>query len=424
MRGKLALLGVLLFAPVMNSGHAQVCSNSSVGLPPINDLGTDFYRTRQGGLYPLGQNTRPADHNNAGLSIAQTTVPLDTNGLPDNVNGKVVLISIGMSNAKEEFGAFQTLVDSITEKSPYLVVVNGAQGGKDIDHILNPLDSFWIDMHDSLAMFGVTAKQVQAFWFKEAEQYPQDGNDTSFFGYVPLLTDKFRQAMHIARSYFPNGRLCYLSSRIYAGYATDRLNPEPFAWYSGWTVKDLVAEQIAGDTSLTYADDNPRSPWLSWGPYLWADGLTPRSDSLTWVCPDDYKDDGDHPSIVGREKVANMILDFFMNDETTIPWFIDGITLDVNRPHGDGLPVSFRVRSYPNPFNPSTNIQFELPAAEHVTLRIYNLLGQELATLIDEEKTAGTYTTQFNAPGTASGIYVYQLNAGSRTATGKLVLMK
>src|SRR5215510_3160778 len=112
MRGKVFVLGILLFAPTLSPLQAQVCSNSSVGLPPVNDLGTGLYRTREGGLYPLGQNTRPTAHNDAGLSIAQATFPLDTNGNVDNAAGKVVFMSIGMSNAKEEFGAFQTLVDS------------------------------------------------------------------------------------------------------------------------------------------------------------------------------------------------------------------------------------------------------------------------------------------------------------------------
>jgi hypothetical protein len=83
----------------------------------------------------------------------------------------------------------------------------------------------------------------------------------------------------------------------------------------------LIESQINGDASLNYVGNNPSSAWLSWGPYLWANGITPRSDGLTWVISD-YQSDGTHPSISGRQKVAQMLLQFFSTDETTKPWFL------------------------------------------------------------------------------------------------------
>ena len=85
---------------------AQNCSNTSVGLSPINDLGTGYFRSFQGGLYPNGFNNRPDTHNDAGLDFATKIVPLDTAGNYNPTTGKIVLLSVGMSNCSQEFQEF------------------------------------------------------------------------------------------------------------------------------------------------------------------------------------------------------------------------------------------------------------------------------------------------------------------------------
>ncbi len=81
-------------------------------------------------------------------------------------------------------------------------------------------------------------------------------------------------------------------------------------------------------------------------------------------------------------------------------------------------------QNYPNPFNPSTVIRFMLPADNHVTLKVYNMIGQEVATLIDDYKSAGLYKATFDATDLPSGIYIYRLNAGSFTEVHKMLLLK
>jgi hypothetical protein len=89
------------------------------------------------------------------------------------------------------------------------------------------------------------------------------------------------------------------------------------------------------------------------------------------------------------------------------------------------MPAGFSLsQNYPNPFNPSTTIQFALPKNGDVELKVYNTLGQEVATLVNEEKTAGTYSAQWNAGSVASGVYFYRMQAGEFTATQKMLLMK
>lgn len=197
-------------------------------------------------------------------------------------------------------------------------MIDGAEGGQDINAINNSTASYWNTVSNRLATAALTAAQVQVIWYKEAEAQP---TDTSFATYPTALKVKYKSVMQLLKSKFPNLKLVYLSDRIYAGYATSNLNPEPFAWYTGWTVKRLIEDQLNGDASLNYSGSNPSSAWLSWGPYLWAKGTTPRSDGLTWV-QSDYQSDGTHPSTTGRQKVAQMLLTFFSTDETTKPWFL------------------------------------------------------------------------------------------------------
>jgi hypothetical protein len=89
-------------------------------------------------------------------------------------------------------------------------------------------------------------------------------------------------------------------------------------------------------------------------------------------------------------------------------------------------PMTFELlQNYPNPFNPSTTITFTVPARGHAVLKVFNMLGQEVATLFNGEATAGTYTTaQFNAAGFASGLYVARLEYGGRMQMKKMMLLK
>jgi probable HAF family extracellular repeat protein len=89
------------------------------------------------------------------------------------------------------------------------------------------------------------------------------------------------------------------------------------------------------------------------------------------------------------------------------------------------LPSEFHLaQNYPNPFNPSTNIGFQVTAYSHIRLSIYDLLGREVATLVNEEMGPGSYETTWDAGGMASGVYIYRLSAGDLTQTRRLLLLK
>ena len=82
------------------------------------------------------------------------------------------------------------------------------------------------------------------------------------------------------------------------------------------------------------------------------------------------------------------------------------------------------MQNYPNPFNPTTTITFSLPKQQHVTLMIYNLLGREVHTLVDEQSQAGMHTVTFDASELSSGIYFYRLQAGDYSESKRMMLLK
>jgi uncharacterized protein (TIGR03437 family) len=310
------LAAVFAIAAALMPARASDCARTSTGLIPLNDPFFSTYQKMTGGLYPLGANHRPAAHEAAGLSLASEVRPRNASGSVDDVNGKIVLLSTGMSNTTQEFSVFKQIADKDAGKNPKVVIVDGAQGGWTADKIVQQGDAYWTTVDQRLASAGVTAAQVQAGWLKEALSgptwpFPEDAQ---------RLQGWMKSLVQILRTRFPNLKLLYVSSRIYAGYASSALNPEPYAYQSGFSVKWLIEEQIKGAPELNYLDGH--APWLSWGPYLWADGMQPREDGLTWACADLVTSDGTHPSASGQRKVADMLADFLKTDTTARPWFV------------------------------------------------------------------------------------------------------
>jgi len=88
-------------------------------------------------------------------------------------------------------------------------------------------------------------------------------------------------------------------------------------------------------------------------------------------------------------------------------------------------PVQFTLsQNYPNPFNPSTRIEYAISTTQFVSLKVYDVLGNEVTTLVNEEKAAGSYEVDFNATGLPSGVYFYRLQSGSKVETKKMLLLK
>ncbi len=124
----------------------------------------------------------------------------------------------------------------------------------------------------------------------------------------------------------------------------------------------------------------------------------------------------------------------WLNNDTIVYFnatlgYIYGLALDdplaVDEPEGSPLPVTMELsQNYPNPFNPATTIDYQIPQQGFVSLKVYDVLGREVAVLVTEEKSAGRYTVNFVAPDLASGIYLYQLRVNDYVSSKKMLLLK
>jgi hypothetical protein len=313
-------------------------ATSSTGLIPLTDLGTNKYKGEDGGLYGGGSNEPPAAHRAAVEKQLKLIQPRNADGKPAR-NGKIVLLSVGMSNTTMEFQVFKRKADADPLKSPQVVVVDGAQGArvasvwargpegipseiqmnKEAAQKVDP----WPVVDQRLKDAGISPQQVQAVWIKHAQGGPAQQGE--FPKHAEILAENTILTLQRLHERFPNLRVAYLSSRIYAGYATTALNPEPYAYEGAFAMRWVIQKQIQGDPRLNFDTEKGAvtAPAVLWGPYLWTDGIKPRQgDKLVWLEDDVVPNDRTHPSDSGRDKVADLLLDFFHNNPLARCWYL------------------------------------------------------------------------------------------------------
>jgi len=342
---------MLGFGALLACGGSSDGSSSSITPPepagadtvrvPLTDLGTSTYKGFVGGLYPNGGNQPPVSHVARGNAAAKLIQPLDPLGRPSPV-GKYVLLSVGMSNVTQEFCAQagtacnpwtfsgKAAADP-TVNHTTLVIANGAKGGQTADLWDQPSDANYNRVRDSvLAPAGLSEAQVQIVWLGAVRANPTvslpDASSDAF-----ILERWLGDVARSLKVRYPNLKQIFVSSRTYAGFATSALNPEPYAYETGFAFKWLIEAQIhqldagtldsrAGDLSLQ------TTAWLGWAAYFWAgDATHPRSDGFFWV-RDDFEGDGTHESSQGEEKAAQLLLEFFKASPHARCWFLAGMT--------------------------------------------------------------------------------------------------
>ena len=306
---------------------------------PLTDLLSKTYYSNPGGLYPGGVNQPPADHDSAARLRRNAIKPLDVNG-DESPFGKYVLISIGMSNATQEWCsqssgppcALWTFMGKAAADPSVnhntLVIVNGAGDGQDSPAWTSPSSPNYDRIKlTRLAPLGLSENQVQVAWVKLEDPKPSVSLPADSADAQVYLTN-LGLVLRAMRIHYPNLRIVFLSSRTYGGYATIDLNPEPYAYESGFSVKWAIESQInemrglpinAHAGTLNYT--KKAAPLILWGPYLWANGTTPRSDGVVWNKAD-FEEDGTHPSQSGESKAAGLLMDFFKSSLYTRCWFL------------------------------------------------------------------------------------------------------
>ena len=340
---------IFAWVHVLAMAASSAFTQTPPSFTPLDDLADGLYLNEfQGGLYPNGSNAVPESHAAEGVARAAAIQPRNTLGQPD-ANGKYALASIGMSNTTQEFcgatspsgcGSWTFMGQAAANPGvdhTSLALVNGAAGGKSAAFWDSPTDPDYDRVVTQwLTPNGLSEQQVEAAWVKVANPGPMislpNANADAY-----LLVQQMGNISRALKVRYPNLEQVFFSSRIYAGYATTTLNPEPYAYESGLAVKWLIEAQI---NQMNGGGIDPRAgnldytsgvaPWLAWGPYLWADGLNPRSDGLVWQ-RSDLQSDGTHPSQSGEQKVGAMLMDFMANSPFTAPWFFHPTPGDYNR---------------------------------------------------------------------------------------------
>ena len=297
----------------------------SIGVKPLTELGDEKYKGESGGLYGNNRNEPPVQQQSSAKAAAARIQPLDETGKPSS-KGRIGLLGIGMSNTTQEFSMFKKLADADPDKSDKVAIVDVAQGGQAATQWTDPSSEVgmkvWSTVDQRLKSSNVSSEQVQVVWIKQA--LIAQAQFGAFPAHAKKLENDLTTTLQLLKRRFPNLQIAYLSSRIYAGYATTSLNPEPYAYEGAFSIRWIIDSQINGDPKLNCdaKRGEVKSPVVLWGPYLWADGISPRLDGLVWDRSDLSERDGTHPSESGRQKVAEMLKQFFHSDPYAKTWYL------------------------------------------------------------------------------------------------------
>ena len=181
----------------------------------------------------------------------------------------------------------------------------------------------WPTLAKRVEAAGLSPKQVQALWLKQVEANPKPLGD--FPVHAHALQADITAILNIARYHYPNLRVAYLSSRTFGGWSgRESGSPEPYAYESGFGTRWVVQSQIRGDAELNYdpVRGEVKAPLVLWGPYLWAQGNSPRKfDGLVWS-ENDVRADRLHPNEAGTKKTTALLLNFFKTDAGASRWFL------------------------------------------------------------------------------------------------------
>ena len=328
-------------SPGTGNANPHASSSAIPAATPLIDFapGQKYLGQFEGFLYD-GTNVPPAAHDAKGRELAAQVQPVDKDGSPSH-GGKIVFLSIGFSNPNlkwcgpalhqpqdciEQSFTKQALASPRTNKSSVLIL-NGAIGGQPTKAWRDPNGRDYATILERvLTPAGVTEKQVQAIWMEIVEPNPsaslpaKEADAYTLEGYTG-------DTCRALKARYPNLKQLFISPRSYGGYALTNGSPEPFAFETGFSVKWLIQAQInqiaTGRVDERAGDLNYKTgvaPWITWGPYFWANGTTPRSDGLSYVRADYTERDGLHPSPEGIKKIAAFMLNWFLNSPYT-PWF-------------------------------------------------------------------------------------------------------
>lgn len=239
---------------------------------------------------------------------------------------------------------------------------------------------------------------------KPIPNYTYGKYSISFYMYIP--TDYTASWGQLAAFYNPGSTEWGFSSKFDPsgnGYVSGGGGGAPFLFsYDTWMHNELIVD-LNKDSAEYYFEGSLIHSW-QWTLGLWGDTCA-RQLSVTDIMGSDWP----------LPDPSQWYLDDFMLERLDT---IVGVK-------DFSLPAEYQLeQNYPNPYNPSTKINYQIPELSFVTLKVYDVLGDEITTLINEEKSVGNYEVEFDGSALTSGVYFYQLRAGGFVQTKKMVLLK
>lgn len=302
---------VLLISISAICGCNNTGNNDLTDHTPICDLKSDTFQNYTGGKYPDGSNMIPSDHYLFGTELAKSVNPLDITGNPDDTSGKIGLLILGYSTAAMTGKVFNWLTQ-FYHVNTQLKISIGAQGGKDINAMMDGHNAYWLTVTQNLFQDSLSPLQVQYIWISTGDIF---ANERNFPDQSIVFADKLFRVLQIIKQQYPNIKMVFISDRQYAGYI-DSDGPqefkEPTGYYSSWGVKFIIERQIKKQPGYQYSE----IPFIDWGPTLWTNGSAGNHNGYKWLW-DDVEKGGIHPSAKGRAKEAMRLFIFFANHPYT-----------------------------------------------------------------------------------------------------------
>jgi hypothetical protein len=389
----------------------------------ITNSGTVFdLRTGSAGstLGVLNVTFTGATNSTVTMNPAYTSTNGDFNGVTINKSGsaKVILgsdwyLNSGSSSGPQTMTSILTFVNGIVETGNFTFIHQtgtsaNVVGASSASYVLGAMGRGMANSAGSSKDFPVgDASGYRPFTLRSTTA----GNATGHFATVRL----FRANANTGSSTFAGGIDRVSAVRYYkvtytAGAGAATMSFDRF--YPSYGTDDGVS---AGNTDLRTAySTNERATWTGFG--------QSRTDTTNLTSPPvQVRPDSLNPAYTLTGGTGAIYVALARLTGTTTNSLGVGLSVDESA----GIPSSFYVgQNYPNPFNPSTVIEYGLPNDGHVTFTVFNMIGQEIATLVNEQQVAGVHRIQFNGDGLPSGIYFYRVNASGVAKSNRMLLVK
>lgn len=407
------------------------CGNDSLGALPLVDLGVGYYMGYQGGLFPGGSNTDPNPHLNNGKNISKAIKPLNASGIVDYINGEVSLIGIGPSVASDPYNEWKETQNDLDWPgvNPCLNVKGNFIGGKSVADMLDIDGTYWASFLAGLDSKNIDPLQVQVAWMLLVSS--TDSNDVNY--YVDTVTNQYIQVLHNLQTLCPNLQEVFISGIHYTGYTSPEHKRydyliEPYGYWSNLVVKNVISLQINGDTRLTYSGVGKVAPFITWGPYFWADGVTPRAyDGLLWSC-DNFRDDtiggGFHLKDTFKFKEGDLIDSFFINNPVAKIWYKNAAAWSAcgtgRMADADDMEIhETGLHMYPSPAHDQINVQLPEELTGVSEILVYNNVGALIERQQFDARTYLNYSVDIHA--LPAGLYYIQLKDAHHIIAGRFV---